>query len=212
MARAVCALALTVGLCCSSTACPTALLQIPTTDVLDKHTGCIDIGGTMYTDAAPAAGDLLVDTQFATSGNVEFGYDFAVDAPMDGILNAKWRFDDDGPTTWAVGFQGLQTTNPLGPFAYAVGQRQHGKWCYHLGAAWDAPGRHGHAFGGVSYNANDHFTWMADYVTGADGLLTAGFSTTFGEDDDWCLMVGYVRDNEGGRHGVYVDVGSLITF
>jgi hypothetical protein len=212
MGRLLCTVVLLAVACASSSATPTALLQIPTSDVLDKHTGFIDVGGTMYMGARPRAGDFLVDTQFATSSNVEFGYDFPADDPTGGILNAKWRFDDEGRTTWAAGFQGLEARDLLEPFVYVVGQRTHEKWCYHLGAAWDTPGGHGHAFGGVSYATNDHFTWMADYVSGADGAATAGFSTTFGEDDDWCLMVGYVRDNEGGGKGAYVDLGSLITF
>ncbi len=212
MALPRCALLALAALCVPALATPSALLQIPTSDVLDKDTACFDVGGTMYTTAHPRPGDFYLETEFATSHNVEFGYDFPLNAPAGGILNAKWRFDAEGDVTWAVGFSGLEPRERLEPFLFVAGQWADGKWCYHGGAAWDARSRHGHGFVGVSYSVNDRFTWMADYLSGSHGAATAGFSATFGGEDDWFLMAGYVRDNTGGGHGVYVDVGCVVDF
>lgn len=200
------------ALCAGASAYPSCLLQIPTSDVYDKDTGFIDIGATLYAGAHPKWDNVIVDTQFSTSHNLEWGYDFPANDPLGGVINAKWRFDGNGNTTGAVGFSGLEARGGLRPSLYAVGQRTHGKWCYHLGTAWDTSDQQVSAFGGISYAANDEFIWMADYSTGPAGYATAGFSTTFGEDDDWCFMFGYVRDNQGGGQGVYVDLGSLVTF
>lgn len=211
--RACCACALgmvALGLLsATATAAPTALLQIPTSDVLAEDTAYVDTAFRAYSGQKLTSSGVYLETQYAPVKDFEFGYDFPLSDPGAGLVNAKWRFDASGRDTWAVGIANVAPASPRTASAYVIGQRALGKWSYDYGFDWTTAG-YGRAILGVHYRAKDDLTWMVDYVSGPQGSVTAGAWMLLGDRKKWNLGVGLVRDNQGGGKGIYVNVGRAL--
>ncbi len=190
-------------------AAPTALLQIPTSDTLAEDTAYVDTAFRAYEGQSLSASTIYLETQYAPIDNLEFGYDFPLNAPGSGLVNVKWRMDGRGRDTWAVGIASVDPTSFRTASAYVVGQRALGKWSYDYGIDWTTSG-HARAIAGIHYRANDDVTWMLDYVSGPQGALTAGAWMLLGDRAKWNLGLGFVRDNQGGGRAVYVNLGRTL--
>jgi len=185
---------------------PTALLRIPTAEVLPDGGAYINVASPVYSGGAITGASTWLENQFAASDTLEYGHDFPISNPGAGVLNAKWRFDRKGRDTCALGVAGLTVAAPLNPIVYAMGQRSLGESTYLAGCDWSSP-RGARAILGFRYHANQDVTWMVGHVTGPTGWSTAGARISLGRNRRWGLAVGAFSDNRGGGRGVYVNLG-----
>lgn len=190
-------------------ATPSALIQIPTTDILDDDTACVDLGVTAYLGQRLDDEAVYQGNQVSLFPQVEFGWDWPLSGFGEGILNVKWRFLRHRSTSFSVGLGGIQPGRTGESYGYLVGSREHAKWRGHLGVAVSD---HWYGFAGVEYFANENLTWVADWVTGPSGAASAGVSWTFGPEDEWCLMLGAIRDNVGRGRALYGYIGRTFSF
>lgn len=199
---------LSLVLAAASFATPTALIQIPTADVLSDDTLCSGLSSTLYPGEASTVGDWWLYNQVGIGHKLEVGYDFALDSPFGGVTNLKWGVDDEGDVKWALGVANIGLSGSTSPNFYGVGQYTDGDWTYYLGAGV-RPDPYG--FAGVTYMHTNSIKWCADYITGPDGATSLGFDAFFGPEKRWDLMAGWVRGN-GGSNGVYVWLGYCKAF
>ena len=65
---------------------------------------------------------------------------------------------------------------------------------------------------GFEYAATERLTLMADWMSGDERAYSYGFNLTFGENQEWGLMVGLIHENASGNKSVYINLGRGFAF
>jgi hypothetical protein len=183
-------------------ALPTALINIPIADSLDKHTFLPDLM-FVYNPGAPVAlNSFQVDTELGLGNGWEAGYDFAPNAPHQGWFNAKKTFNDNERTRWAVGAYNIRPAALGATVPYVVASRasHDGETNYHVGTLFDGAVE---GFAGIDHRLGNDVTLYTDYMMGPNGMGTLGLGFSAGDHAD--LVIGAMVLNGGGVK-IYTDV------
>jgi hypothetical protein len=182
-------------------AAPSALINIVTAESLGKHQFVPDLIFVYDPSAPVTANSFTVDTEFGLGDGWEAGYDFAPDAPLGGAFNIKKTFNFEQRTRWALGAYNIDPAalNTTVPYVVASRDSHDAETTFHGGLLYDT-GVQG--FGGLCHRlGNDTCLWT-DYMTGPNGMYTAGVDFTLGSRTDF--TIGAMLLNGGGFQ-IYTD-------
>jgi hypothetical protein len=185
----------------SALAAPSALINIVTAESLEKHQFIPDLI-FIYDPSAPVtANSFVVDTELGLGNGWEAGYDFAPDAPLTGVFNAKKTFNHLQRTRWALGAYNIDPT-ALGatvPYVALSRDTHDEKTTFHGGALYDGAVQ---GFAGLNHRLGNDVSVWTDYMTGPNGMATLGLD--FAITDRVEFTLGGILLNGGGFQ-VYTD-------
>lgn len=183
---------------------PSALIQIPTADVLATGHTCIDVAGALSTESGSQLSDWAFESGFGIPGSVELGFDTPLNTLRDGAFFVKKGLGVRGDLAAAVGVNGLDfrgtARNP-----YAVLSSETAPFRMHLGS--DYAESEWRAMLGFDYLTSERLTLMADCIGGDNGGSSFGFNLAFGPDHMWGLMAGVIHENSSDDNLLYVNLG-----
>lgn len=164
------------AICGPASACSSALLLIPTTDVLPTGHCSIEVQGDSATPVRYKTAKEYLNTELGLSRNVEAGVDFDIgnDGGNKAIGNFKYRFEA-GKTTKlpiAVGVQGIDSRLKSTPYACTSLETR----IVRLTAGALRSDDTTQWFTGLDRAVSDKLTLMADYISGHEFFASAGFS------------------------------------
>lgn len=201
------AIAIAVLLSAVAWSAPTGLVVIPTADVLDPDTACLDWfhEGTDVFQGDEM--DSFLGLQMSWDERVEFGVDMWHEGSDGPWANIKWQVvaEDEGKTpAIALGMQGV--ADGYKPSYYAVASHQLAdNLRVHFGATYADEVTLGMVGVEVPVNSIEGLTLCADWVSSGDGMASVGFD--YGAGDFWSLMGGRIFYRESGADDTwYLDL------
>ena len=183
---------------------PSALIQMPTADVLPPGHTCIDVAGALSTEEGSDLSDWAFESGFGIPGSVELGFDTPLSTSQEGACFAKKGLGVWGDFTAAVGVNGIDFRGSTRkPYAVLSSETAPGR--VHFGPDYGECGWR--AMLGFDYMTSERLTLMGDWISGADGGASFGCSLAFGPDQMWGLMAGVIHPNSDGGNLIYVNLG-----
>lgn len=183
---------------------PSALIQIPTADVVEPAHTCIAVAGALSTEGGSALSDWTFESDFGIPGGVELGFDTPLNTLRDGAFFVKKGLGVRGDFAVAVGVNRMDfrgsAWNP-----YAVLSSETAPFRMHLGS--DYAESEWRAMLGFDYLTSERLTLMADWISGPDGGSSFGFNLAFGPDHMWGLMAGVMHEKSSDDNLIYVNLG-----
>lgn len=200
---------LLLGYVASLWAAPSALIQIPTADVVEPHHAYFDVAGALPTQGCVHLSDWVVETCFGIDQGIELGFDTPLNTLEDGTFFFKKRLGTYADAAAAVGVNEINlhgsTWNP-----YLVLSSETYPLRGHAGA--DYTEHEWRAMLGVEYAGGEQLTWMVDWITGPEGSCSYGFNRAFGPQGLGNLMMGFIHRTSNREDLFYVNLGAELTF
>lgn len=190
-------------------AAPCALIQMPTADVIEPGHVYLDNATALSTAGGKYIDNSTLETCVGLREGIELGYDGPPRAFHDGAFFVKKRLGVRGNIAAAFGISGIGFRgNKWNP--YLVCSTDTSRLRAHLGidyfdAKW-------HPMLGFEYGATERLTLMADWMSGEERTYSYGFNLTFGENQDWGLMVGLIHEIGSSNKSVYINIGREFAF
>jgi len=192
------------GACLAAWSAPSALIQIPTAEVIGPGDACLDVAGAVPTRGNSHLSDWVLESDFGLTGGIELGFDTLLNTLDNGAFFMKKMAGDRGGFAAAVGVNGIGFNGePWNP--YVVASSKTSPLRVHLGCDYAEP--HWRALVGADYAATPDITCMADWISGGEGAWSAGVNLAFGSERQWGLMTGVIHERETGDDLFYVNIG-----